>query len=297
MPNMLSMPSQIKKQLPGIRSKLIKMSGFLTTLMMVVILFSSYASPAGAASASKVSLPPPVPCPGCWQPALNTSWQWQLSGKKVDQSFNVVMYDIDMFDNPASVVQSLHAAGRIVICYIDAGTWEKWRPDAKEFPKSVLGKPNGWPGERWLDIRQLSILGPIMQARMQLCQSKGFDGIEFDNVDGYSNKTGFPLTYQDQLTYDVWLVNSAHTLGLSVALKNDVDQVNDLLPYFDWSLDEQCFQYKECDKLLPFINAGKAVMEVEYKLNPSQFCAKANAMNFNSMKKHLNLGPYRVACR
>ncbi len=136
-----------------------------------------------------------------------------------------------------------------------------------------------------------------MQARMQLCQSKGFDGVEFDNVDGYSNKTGFPLTYQDQLNYNVWLANSAHSLGLSVALKNDVDQVNDLLPYFDWSLDEQCFQYKECDKLLPFIKANKAVMEVEYKLNPSQFCPEANAMNFNSMKKHLNLGPYRVACR
>jgi hypothetical protein len=76
-----------------------------------------------------------------------------------------------------------------------------------------------------------------------------------------------------------------------------VDQVIDLLPYFDWALDEQCFQYKECDKLLPFISLDKAVMEVEYKLNPSQFCSKANAMNFKSMKKRLNLGLYRVACR
>ncbi|HLH63880.1 MAG TPA: endo alpha-1,4 polygalactosaminidase [Ktedonobacteraceae bacterium] len=271
--------------MPEMRLKTTRSAGFLSALAIVVVLFFSYSLPVNAAPASftvKTSLPPPVPCPGCWQPALNTSWQWQLSGK-VDQSFNVVMYDIDMFDNPASVVQSLHAAGRIVICYIDAGTWEKWRPDAKEFPKSVLGRHNGWPGERWLDIRQLSILEPIMQARMQLCQSKGFDGVEFDNVDGYSNRTGFPLTYQDQLNYNVWLANSAHSLGLSVALKNDVDQVSDLLPYFDWSLDEQCFQYKECDKLLPFINANKAVMEVEYKLNPSQFCPDANAMNFNSM--------------
>ncbi len=75
-----------------------------------------------------------------------------------------------------------------------------------------------------------------------------------------------------------------------------MDQVNDLLPYFDWSLNEQCFQYKECDTLLPFISSDKAVMKVEYKLNPSQFCSKTNAMNFNSMKKRLNLGPYRVAC-
>jgi hypothetical protein len=29
----------------------------------------------------------------------------------------------------------------------------------------------------------------------------------------------------------------------------------------------------------------------------AEFCAKANEMDFNAMKKHLNLGPYRVACR
>lgn len=79
--------------------------------------------------------------------------------------------------------------------------------------------------------------------------------------------------------------------------KNDLDQISTLLPYYDWVLDEQCFEYTECSKLVPFINAGKAVMEVEYNLNPSSFCPKANAMNFNSMKKHLSLGAYRVACR
>jgi len=86
-------------------------------------------------------------------------------------------------------------------------------------------------------------------------------------------------------------------MNLSVALKNDLDQVNDLLPYFDWALDEQCFQYTECNKLLPFIQNGKAVMEVEYNLKPANFCPKANALNFNSLKKHLGLGPWRVACR
>jgi len=36
---------------------------------------------------------------------------------------------------------------------------------------------------------------------------------------------------------------------------------------------------------------------VEYKLATSQFCPQANVMNFNSLKKHLNLDAYRVACR
>ena len=266
------------------------------TFLLVLTGLASYGTSAHAAPTNSETLPAPVPCPNCWHPALNTSWQWQLQGQ-IDQSFNVTMYDVDMFDTSASVVTSLHSAGRIVICYIDAGTWENWRPDAGKFPNSVKGKNNGWPGEKWLDIRQLSILGPIMQARMDLCQSKGFDGVEFDNVDGYTNKTGFPLTYNDQLNYDTWLANQAHTRGLSVALKNDLGQIHDLLPYFDWALDEQCFQYTECGKLLPFIQANKAVMEVEYNLAPSQFCSKANALNFNSMKKHLNLKAYRVACR
>jgi len=207
------------------------------------------------------------------------------------------MYDIDM-DNSAKVVASLHKAGRIVICYLNAGTWEPFRDDASLFPKSVKGKPvSGFTNERWLDIRRGSILHPLMQERMDDCKSAGFDGIEFDNVDGYANDTGFHLTYRDQLTYNVWLANQAHTRGLSVALKNDLDQVKDLLPYFDWALDEQCFELQECNKLLPFINANKAVMEVEYNLAISQFCPKANKMNFNSMKKHVSLGSYRVACR
>ena len=235
--------------------------------------------------------------PIIWQPPLQTSWQWQLP-TPVDQKINVQMYDIDMFDNDANVVASLHSKGRKVVCYIDVGTWENWRPDAKKFPNVVKGKPvSGWQGERWLDIRRIDILGPIMKARMDLCQAKGFDGMEPDNVDGYSNDTGFPLTYADQIRYNKFVANEAHARGLSVGLKNDVDQVGDLLSSFDWSLDEQCFQYTECHKLLPFIEANKAVFEVEYFLPTDKFCPKANSLNFNSMKKHLNLGKYRVPCR
>ena len=94
-------------------------------------------------------------------------------------------------------------------------------------PSSVLGKSNGWPGERWLDIRDLATLGPIMQARLDRCARKGFDAVEFDNVDGYQNRTGFPLSGKDQLRYNVFLANQAHTRGMSAFLKNDIDQVRD----------------------------------------------------------------------
>src|SRR5581483_990790 len=126
------------------------------------------------------------------------------------------------------------------ICYLSAGTWEDWRPDANTFPAFVMGNSLSWPGERWLHIHYLDILGPIMGARLGLCKAKGFDGVEPDNVDGYANDTGFPLTAQDQLRYNIFLANAAHARGLSVGLKNDVDQVEQLLPHFDWTLNESC---------------------------------------------------------
>lgn len=206
-----------------------------------------------------------------------------------DLSIKVPIYDIDGFDNSASVVAAIHAAGAKAICYIDAGTWENWRPDANKFPSSVLGNSNGWPGERWLDIRQISILGPIMQARMDLCKSKGFDAIDFDNVDGYTNNTGFPLTGAQQIAYSQYLAQQTHARGMSVGLKNDVDQLNSLVNYFDFALNESCWQYNECGGYSVFLNQKKAVLNVEYQGNTSTFCPKANAMKMSSVKKNLAL--------
>ena len=135
-----------------------------------------------------------------------------------------------------------------------------------------------------------------MKARLTRCVRKGFDGVEFDNVDGYANNTGLLLTAGQQLRYNVFLANQAHRRGLSAALKNDLGQVPKLLRYFDFALDEQCFQYRECSKLKPFVTAGKAVFEVEYRLARSAFCPLAGQLGFNSMRKRLSLGSWRAAC-
>lgn len=235
-----------------------------------------------------------------WRPAVMSSWQWQLSGLPVNTSFNVAVYDIDLFDNDASVVAALHAQGRRVICYISVGSWENWRPDAGLFPPEVIGKDyEGWAGEKWLDIRRIDLLGPILRARFDLCKSKGFDAIEPDNIDGYTNDTGFPLSYQDQIVFNTWLADEAHARGLSIGLKNDSDQVADLLPYFDWALTEDCFDQGWCDQMSPFIAAGKAVFAAEYTdtgITPAQFCPQAQALRFSAILKHRDLDAYRVGC-
>jgi hypothetical protein len=269
-------------------------------LAAVSLVFIIVASSGQTSAAPESTLPQPLPCIGCYQPPVGTTWQWQLTGA-VDTTKSVNVYDVDLFDVPQATIDALHRKGIKVICYVSAGTWENWRPDAVRFPASVKGKRNGWPGERWLDIRQIGTLGPIMEARLDLCRSKGFDGVEFDNVDGYNNNAGFPLSYQDQLNYNAYLANEAHERGLSAALKNDVEQVADLAPYFDFTINEQCFQYDECDDdrnslVDHFIHQGKPVFNVEYDLAKSRFCAQARSWGFSSMKKNLDLDAWMAPC-
>jgi hypothetical protein len=240
---------------------------------------------------------------GWWQPSPGTSWQWQLTDLPIDQSFDVDVYDIDLFDNDASTVAALHAQGRIVLCYISVGSWEDWRPDADQFPSEVLGNDyEGWPGERWLNIRRIDLLTPIMRARLDLCRDKGFDGVEPDNVDGYTNDTGFPLTYQDQLTYNTWLAGEAHARGLSIGLKNDEAQAADLVSYFDWAMTEDCFADAWCEEMAPFTSAGKAIFAAEYtdQFTAGQFlnlvCPQAKALSLDVILKDRDLDAWRQAC-
>jgi hypothetical protein len=199
-----------------------------------------------------------------WRPPAHPTWYWQLQGK-IDDSVPAAIYDIDGFATSASEVAKLHALDRHVVCYIDAGTWENFRPDKGKFPRAVLGRPNGWPGERWLDIRQLPVLEPIMTARFRMCAQKGFDAVEPDNIDGFENDTGFHITAGQQLRYDEWIAQEVHSLGLAVFEKNDPEQAHTLEPYFDGVLDEQCNQYHECSSFAPYLRAGKPVLNAEYR--------------------------------
>jgi hypothetical protein len=246
---------------------------------------SKAASEAGPLAAGKV----------LWRPAVGTAWQWQLT-TPVDTSVRVPVYDIDGFENSAAVVAKLHKLGRHVICYMNVGAWEDFRPDHRTFPAKVLGRSNGWAGERWLDIRQWQVLGPIMAKRFDLCRTKGFDAVEPDLVDGYASDTGFHITTADQLRYNRAIAKLAHDRGMSVALKSDAAQAAQLVKDFDFTVNEQCAEYQECDLLKPFIASGKAVLHVEYNLPVSRFCAQTRALHFSSMRKHLNLDTWRQSC-
>jgi hypothetical protein len=236
---------------------------------------------------------------GWWKPAPGTSWQWQLSGK-LDTSFDVDAYDIDLFDHTQAEIASLHAAGRKVICYFDTA-YEPGRPDSSALAPYRGNPMQGWPGEYWVDLRQPAVLD-VMKARIGIAVTKSCDAIEADDIDQRSNDPGFPISAQDQQKFIRGIADEAHAHGMAFGLKNDLEEIGPLLDVSDFAINEECFQYDECDRLKPFIQAHKAVLQTEYTdgdlaQKGASICPKSIALDFDTLIKHLDLDAPRYSCR
>lgn len=236
-----------------------------------------------------------TPTARIWRPAQGLSWQLQYAGALAATDAQVV--DLDGVETTKAQVAALHAQGKKVICYVSAGSWENWRPDRKKFPKSVIGKKlDGWPDERWLDIRQLKRLMPIMSKRLDQCRDKGFDAVDPDNMDGYANApTGFPLKQKHALAYLKALAKAAHARGLAIGLKNSLALLPKATSVVEFAVNEQCLQYHECGSYAGFLAAGKPVFHVEYSGTIQAICA-ARPAGFSTVRKHLNLDAWAQYC-
>jgi hypothetical protein len=202
----------------------------------------------------------------------------------------------------SAAVAAIHANGAHAICYVDAGTAESFRPDYQDYVNfnnatggALFGKPvGGFRNEFWLNINndkgQRNFILSEVGKRVDRCKADGFDAVEFDNVDAYQNKTGLTISSDTQLLFNTSLANLAHSKGLTVALKNDVGQVNELKPWFDFAINEQCFQFHECNFPAPglagWASSGLAVLNVEYK---SLNCSQAASFNISSILKTVDL--------
>lgn len=266
--------------------------------------------PAAGGGSGDNGLDPDVPpvTEGDWyRPPVSATWQWQLQPDADDQintSYDADIYDVDLFDVPDETITALHAAGRRVICYFSAGTFEDFREDADEFQAAELGNTlDDFADERWLDIRSSNVHA-IMRRRLDYAVERGCDGVEPDNVTGFNNNTGFPLTASDQLAFNRFLANQAHARDLSVALKNDLEQIPDLVDYFDFAVNEQCHEFDECDAMLPFIAAGKPVLSAEYAEDfvndpaaRAAMCAQALANDLRTLVLPVDLDDaFRFSC-
>lgn len=238
-------------------------------------------------------------CTSAWKPNTDTTWQWQLSSVPSQQDiidYPAEVYDIDGFDADSNDVDLIHDNGAMAVCYLSAGTAEDWRSDFDDLHPDYTGNESEeWGGEWFIDYTNPEVLD-VMEARIEMCAEKGFDAVEWDNVDIYgypTGTTGLSLSYSDQLEYNTWLANQTHARGMSVALKNDADQVDDLVGLFDFAIVEECHEYEECGSYSPFIESDKAVFACEYE---SFDCEDVDQWGFVFIRKHKALDAWRIAC-
>jgi len=243
------------------------------TFILGTFFVSILISACGGSGETKLNSTPSDPVATIYTPAPLSTIHWQLQGN-INTNHAVNIYDIDLFDSPKTLIEQLQNDGKKVICYFSGGSYENWRSDKAEFVEADLGKTlDGWAEERWLDIRSANVKR-IMKIRLNLAKEKGCDGVEPDNMDGYVNDTNIALTANDQLVYNRFIATEAHARGLSVGLKNDLDQIPELVNHFDFAVNEQCHEYDECGILDPFIQQNKAVFNVEYKSSYKDNAAK-----------------------
>lgn len=251
-----------------------------------------------AAALVAASALPANAAPAAFPPGL--SWDWQLDGEMdLGRAVDVMALDLDEVE--PSDIAALKARGVRTVCYISVGTAEDFRDDWPDFPPAVLGPElPDWPGERYLDIRDRAAILPIMLRRMERCAAKGFDAVEPDNMDLYDNEVGFPISRSHQLAYLRDLAGMAHGLGLAIAQKNAEELVPDLVEQFDFMMIEECWANERCEETLPYIRAGKAVLDAEYTDSGTdlpQACAAAVRMGISMVYKTRELRAEWIRCQ
>ncbi|MBO4206346.1 endo alpha-1,4 polygalactosaminidase [Micromonospora echinofusca] len=235
----------------------------------------------------------PVPWPG--GVTRPQPWQWQLSGP-LDVTVDADVFLLDPVRTTAAETTELRARGRRLICLVSAGSFTAGEVDEARFPAAVRGRGGAPGGGTWLDVRQWDVLEPVLADRLRLCRGKRFEAVAFTAVDGYAHRSGFPLDFDAQLRFNRRLAVLARSLALSPGLVNNVGQVAALAPDFDFAVNEECVRLRQCDRLLPFTEAGKPVLHVEYAGSTADFCVTTVGYGFASMRKQRKLDAWRAPC-
>ncbi len=233
------------------------------------------------------------------QVTRDSYWDWQLSGP-MDFSRKLKMIDVDPDNVSTAQIAAVKAAGVKTIAYISVGTWEDWRADKDAFPASVKGNDlANWPGEKYLDIRQQAILLPIMQARFQRARDKGFGAVEPDNMDVYTNNSGFAVSAADTVSYVLALAAIAHGMGMEIGQKNVPELTGQLVGTLDFVITEDCFDQGWCGQVLAYRDAGKPVLAAEYTdtgVNWNAACSWARSQGVHMILKDRQLTGALTPC-
>jgi hypothetical protein len=176
------------------------------------------------------------------------------------------------------------ASGLYNICYVnafqaqtDAASW--WKTNHPDLllhdAKGNLVIDQDWD-EILLDFStaaKRAALTTIVGGWMDGCASKGFKGVEPDNLDSWTRSKNL-LTESEAVAYAGSLVSYAHGKGLAVAQKNtaDLSTANARQAGFDFAVAEECADFDECQNYTA--TYGNHVIVIEY--SRSQFTKACN---------------------
>lgn len=243
---------------------------------------------------------------GPWRPEAGIAWDIQFAIDPEEElalpAERVDAIDLDGAETSAATIETLRRRDIRAVCYVNAGAWEAWRPDAGAYPDEILGNAYpGWPDERFVDIRALDVLGPIIEARFDECAAKEFDAIEPDNIDTAFTDTGFPLRRSDQLAFNRWLADEAHTRGLAIFQKNAPELAAELGDVYDGAITEDCAADGWCRDMTPYLTAGKPVLAIEYTAVTGEdafaaMCGDPALAGLSLILKNRELDAFRISC-
>ncbi len=141
------------------------------------------------------------------------------------------------------------------------------------------GRPvvdSAW-GEWLLNIRtprKRVRLARIVGTWTRGCAARGFNAVEYDNLDSYTRSRGM-LRRNQAINYARLLVRAAHSAGLAAGQKN-LSDFNGRQVGFDFAVAEECGRWRECSDYVRYY--GRRVLSIEYRRVDFQWtCARYGA--------------------
>jgi hypothetical protein len=215
--------------------------------------------------------------PHWWPPPTNAKFDYQIGGDYPPPR-GVGVVSRDWFTGAAP-------AGTYAICYVNAFQTQDdeagvERPDERSaWPRDLvlrdLGDDPDWGGEYLVDIgsRDKRVRAARrVQPMIETCARKGFEAVEYDNLDSWTRFDGtpragdVPFGKRQAIAYAALLTRHAHELGLAVAQKNRPGLTRRQARRrigFDFAIAEECGRYGECGRYLALF--GNRVIAIEYR--------------------------------
>jgi hypothetical protein len=188
--------------------------------------------------------------------------------------------------------------GAYAICYVNAFQTQDDEPGVRrrdersawpsDLVLSRLGDDPNWGGEYLIDIGTAAKrrrAARWVQPMIRTCARKGFDAVEYDNLDSWTRFDGTPRSgdvpfgKSDAIAYARLLARRTHRLGLAAGQKNTVEltrrQARRTIR-FDFAIAEECGRFDECQDYRAVY--GDRVIAIEYRrADFDKACAQVGA--------------------